>query len=111
MKLLVFVLNKIDKLNPLLNEFANNNICGATIISSNGMAHSLADNDDHNILASFRQFLDPKRKESKTIFMVVNESEINLILGVIEKVVGNIESPDTGIIFTLPVDFARGLVK
>ncbi len=111
MKLLVFVLNKIEKLNGLLNEFADHNIHGATIINSNGMAHSLVDSDDHKLFASFRQLLDPKRKESKTIFMVVNEDEIDLILHIIEKVVGNIESPDTGIVFTLPVDFARGLVK
>ena len=27
----------------------------------------------------------------------------------IEKVIGNLDKPDTGIIFTMPVDFVKGL--
>lgn len=111
MKVLFFVLNKIDKLNPLLNEFNNNNVSGATIFSSTGMAHSLYDSDDHHVFASFRSFLDPKRKESKTIMMVVEEKEINTIITCIEKIVGDIDNPDVGIIFTLPIDFVKGIHK
>lgn len=109
MKVLFFVLNKVDKLNALLNEFANKDVTGATIMNSHGMAHSLYDSDDHHAFASFRLFLDPKRKESKTIMMVIKDEEQDKVLECIEKVIGNLDKPDTGIIFTMPVDFIKGL--
>lgn len=111
MKALFFVLNKKEKLNALLNEFNDKNVSGATIFNSTGMAHALYDSDDHHVFASFRSFLDPKRKESKTIMMIVEEKEIETIIECIEKVVGNIDTPDVGIIFTMPIDFVRGIHK
>lgn len=111
MKALFFVLNRIEKLNPLLNEFANIGVRGATILNSNGMAHALFDSDDHNVFASFRHYLDPKRKESKTIVMIINEDEQEKIVNTIEEIVGDIDNADTGIIFTVPVDFVRGMTR
>ena len=70
MKLLVLVLNRPDKLNKLLHEFNDHEIRGATILESTGMAHTLMSDDDH-LFGSWRRFLDPDRKESKTIYMVV----------------------------------------
>ena len=111
MKALFFVLNKVEKLNQLLEEFARIGVKGATIMSSTGMAHSLYDSDDHHAFASLRNYLDPKRKESKTIMMVIEESDQEKILNCIEKIVGNIDNPDTGIVFTVPVDLIRGISK
>ena len=111
MKALFFVLNKVEKLNQLLEEFASIGVKGATIMSSTGMAHSLYDSDDHHAFASLRNYLDPKRKESKTIMMIVDEKEINKIIITIEKVVGSLENPDTGIVFSVPVDFIRGISR
>ena len=111
MKALFFVLNKIEKLNALLQEFSNTGVKGATILSSTGMAHALYDSDDHHAFASLRNYLDPKRKESKTIMMIINEDEQDNILNCIEKIVGDINNPDTGIVFTVPVDLIRGISK
>ncbi len=111
MKVLFFVLNKVEKLNQLLNELVENDVRGATIINSTGMAHSLADSDDHRIVSSLRQFLDPSRKESKTIFMVIDDNEQQKVVDIIEKVIGSLSTPDTGIIFTMPVDYTKGVFK
>lgn len=109
MKVLFFVLNKVEKLNVLLSEFNNEHIKGATILNSHGMAHSLYDSDDHHTFASFRAFLDPKRKESKTIVMVVKDEELQKVVDCIERIVGNLDTPDIGIIFTMPVDYVKGI--
>ena len=110
MKVLFFVLNKVEKLNPLLNEFAKCEVKGATILSSHGMAHSLVDSDDHHAFISYRNFLDPKRKESKTIVMVIEDDEVQKIVNIIESIVGSLEEPDTGIVFTTQLDYVRGLM-
>lgn len=108
MKLLVLVLNRTEKFDMLLKTLASNNITGATIISSKGMAHELMANNDLGILGSFRHLLDDSHKESKTMFMVTEENKVPVIIEVVESVVGSLDLPDTGILFTVPVDFTRG---
>ena len=47
-------------------------------------------------------------KENKTIMMVTKDQNVPKIEAVIERVIGNIDEPNTGILFTLPVDYLRG---
>ncbi|MFA6626953.1 MAG: hypothetical protein WCQ80_01150 [Bacilli bacterium] len=108
MKLLVLVLNKVECLEKMLKEFASNNISGATIISSTGMVHELMNSEDIGIIGSFRHFLNSQRKENKTIFMVVHEEKIPQVYQAIERTVGSLDLPDTGVIFTLSVDDFKG---
>ena len=54
MKLLILVLNKVDKLDKLLKEFASQHVTGATIVNSRGMARELMNKDELNIIGSFR---------------------------------------------------------
>ncbi len=110
MKLLVLVLNRPDKLNTLLHELNDHEIRGATILESTGMAHTLMSDDDH-LFGSWRRFLDPNRKESKTIYMVLEDDKILKVIDIIESVIGALDKPDAGIVFTVPVDFVKGIVK
>ena len=111
MKLLVFVLNKVEYLDELLEAFAAEKIGGATIFHSLGMAHELyhAGHEEDSFLGSLRAFLDPDREESRTIFTVVEDDQVEKTVGVIESIVGDLSRPDTGIVFTLPVDFIKGI--
>ncbi|MEN8904392.1 MAG: hypothetical protein ABF289_00365 [Clostridiales bacterium] len=111
MRLLFFVLNRVDKLDDVLTEFANNNITGATVIESVGMARVLNNQSEEDIpiLASLRAFLNPDRKENYVIFTVIRDNQLNDIVKLIESVVGDLSAKDTGIIFSLPVDFVKGV--
>ena len=112
MKLLIFILNKIDNLDRLIKEFAKHGITGATVISSSGMAHELLKSNDEtlsSIVGSLRKLLNPNDSQNKTIFMVVKEDKVHEIVEVIESVVGSLDQPDSGIIFTLPIDFIKGM--
>lgn len=114
MKLCFFVLNQTEKLDELLNEMANHEIKGATILESKGMARVLSskhDEDELEFLSSVRQFLSLKRKNSNVIFTLVEDNKVKCLLAVIESVVGSLEAPDTGIFFTVPVDFTKGVIK
>jgi hypothetical protein len=95
-----------------LKEFAHHNITGATVINSSGMAHELLKVDDETlsgIVGSLRKFLNPNDAQNKTIFMVVKEENVMEIVNVIESVVGSLDQPNSGILFTLPIDFLRGM--
>lgn len=111
MKLVIFILNKTEKLDSLLQELAVEHLTGATVLCSSGMASQLANSNDESlssIFGSIRNLLRDSKEENKTIMMVTKEANIAKIEAVIERVVGDINLPNTGILFTIPVDYLRG---
>ncbi|NLK38717.1 MAG: hypothetical protein GX303_00510, partial [Clostridiales bacterium] len=77
MQLLLIVLNKIEKLDELLERFLDNGFSGATIINSTGMVSELAKNmENYPIFGSLRYFIDLDRSENKTIFMALKDEHV-----------------------------------
>ncbi len=112
MKLVVFVLNNTDKLDELMVELSEAGIRGATIIESSGMAQVLTHSgEDDPLIAYLRSIVDPSKDNNKTILFVSEEEEIVTIREVIKKVIGDLSEPQTGILFTIPVDFTDGIKK
>ncbi len=111
MKLVTIILNKTECLDELLEEFTENGICGATIIDSKGMVQELIDHDHEDMffLMSFRSLLAPSHHENKTIIMVAKDEDVSKISTVVNKVTGGLNKPDTGILFTLPIDYLEGI--
>lgn len=111
MQLLVIVLNKTELLEDILEALEENGIRGATILDSKGMASELGEHDDFRFFSSLRLVLNPDHKENKTIFMVVRDEEVETISKLVNHINGGFENPDTGILFTVPVSHAEGLIK
>jgi len=112
MKLLVFILTKTEKLDSLVKEFAKHELTGATVIKSSGIARKLLQSNDEtlsNIVGSLRKILNLENVPNNTIFMVIKDEKVSEVTEVIESVVGSLEEPDNGIVFTLPVDFVKGM--
>lgn len=111
MKLVTIILNKTECLDEILEEFGNNNIPGATIIDSRGMVQELSDHDheDMSFLVSLRSLLSPAHKENKTIIMVAKDDDVKIISHIVNKATGGLNKPDTGILFTIPVDYVEGI--
>ena len=111
MKLLVLILDDVEKLETLLCALSEAKISGATIVESAGMARSLYHMEDGAFLGSLRLFLNPDREENRMIFMVLNDEQIQTVKAVIKDVIGDLSEPNTGILFTLPIDSVDGLHK
>ncbi len=109
MELLFFVLNNLDSLDDLLKGFSENQISGATLIDSTGLAHLLAENDYG--FGMLRSLLDLSRSQNKTIFMVCESGQVKKIEAIIEETVGDLNNPNTGVLFTVPVSYVKGIVK
>ncbi len=109
MKLLIFVLNKEEHLEEILEAFLELNIQGATIIDSVGMGSILA--QDIPIFAGFRNLLQGSRPANKTILTIIPEKLVEPAIQAIEQVVGSLKEPGNGIIFVLDVDKVVGLTK
>ncbi len=108
MKLVVIILSEEDRLQSLLKGFVKFGIRGATILSSKGMARALEDNDEYTFLGSIKAFLDPEQT-GKTVITVVRDEQVELVSNIISKTVGDLNEPDTGIMFTIPIDYVEGI--
>lgn len=113
MKLLFLVLNKTEKLDDILSEFVKNNIKGATIIDSMGMAQLLNakyDEDELSFLSSLRSFLNPEREKNNIVFTVIEDNMLDIAVKSIENVIGDLCTKDTGVVFSVPVDYVKGII-
>ena len=109
MKLMIFVLNKVDVLNFLLEDFSKAGITGATIINSTGMAMTLSRLENSFIGGSLRAFFEVDRDDNRTILAVIREDQVDVARQVIRDVVGDLSKPHTGVFFTVPIDFVEGI--
>lgn len=113
MKLFVLILNRTEKLDELMLAYANAKICGATILDSTGMARELFNSkyreEDISLFGSIRKYLNgDENKTSKTILTVIRDDQHDTIIKTTEQVVGDFSASDTGIMFTVPLDFVKG---
>jgi nitrogen regulatory protein P-II 1 len=109
MKLLVFVLNNEEYLEQVLSAYVEAGVAGATILDSEGMGRFLA--YEVPLFAGFKSFMKGNRPYNKTILSVIREQEIiDDLKKLIDEIVGGLDKPGTGIMFTLPIDWATGLV-
>lgn len=110
MKLLVFVLNNEEYLEEVLEAYVEAGITGSTILDSEGMGRFLT--YEVPLFAGFKDFMKGNRPYNKTILSVVKDDEVvRKAKQLVDEVVGGLENPGTGIMFTLPVDWAAGLAQ
>lgn len=107
MQLLLFILNKEEHLEEILEMFLELDITGATIIDSIGMGRILA--HDIPIFAGFRNLMQDSRPGNKTIFTVIYDEKVEQVVKGIEQICGCLDDPGSGILITLPVSNIKGI--
>lgn len=108
MKLVMYVLIKVELLQLLLTKLADEKISGATIIDSSGMGRELAESDEFSIFGSLRSLFNNNNRQTKTLLFVAKEEQVETIAKIIESVVGSLDAPNSGIFFSLPLDSVKG---
>lgn len=111
MKLMVLILNKTDALENLLEGMSAAGLAGATIIESSGLATTLSRLDSSFISSSIRSILSGTEEDNLTILSVIRNDQLEIARKVIYNTVGDLSTPNTGILFTVPIDFVEGTRK
>ena len=111
MKLMVLILNKTDTLEYLLEGLSAAGIGGATIIPSSGMAMTLSKMNSSFLSSSIRNMFSGEEDDNKTIISVIENDQLDLARRVVYNTVGDLSQPNTGIMFTIPLDFVEGRRK
>jgi hypothetical protein len=111
MYLLVNVLEQTEYLPAILEEFANLNIKGSTVINSTGMGRVLMQvGAAVPGMEGIKETLRKMEPSNKMIFTVVRDKKtLNSAIGIVKSLCGDLTEPGKGILFTLPLDFVDGL--
>lgn len=111
MKLMVLILNKTEVLENLLEGLSAAGIGGATIIQSSGLAMTLQKMNSSFLSQSIRSMLTGDEEDNRTVLSVINDDQLETVRKVIYNTVGDLSQPNTGIMFTIPLDFVEGRRK
>ncbi len=112
MQVLFLVLNETKYLDDILESFVEIGVKGATIVDSQGMGRALAAHSDQHIpmFGYLKNFLDDAHPYNKTIFTVLKSQElVDKVVKAVNDVVGDINKPGVGFIFTIPVGSVYGI--
>ena len=108
MELLVLVLHKVELLDDVLSFYVEAGVSGATVIDSVGMGRIIS---TMPIFAGFRDLMAGNRPSNKTILAAVDSSMVPDLTEGIGKILGDISEPGTGLVFTVPISYLKGMGK
>jgi hypothetical protein len=108
-KLCFFLIIKEDFLDEVLEAFLELDIRGATVLDSVGMGRILA--YEVPIFAGLRSIIPGSRPYNKTIFTIIDEDKLESLVAAVEQICGDFSTPGMGVMFTVPVNFVKGLAQ
>ncbi len=109
MHLLVTVVEEPEKIEPILDMLYENDITGATVIDSRGMGHMIADH--YSIFSRFSNLTGSHEGEThnNVLFTVIRTEEtLERAIEIIKEVIGDLNQPNTGLLFTMRLDRVEG---
>jgi nitrogen regulatory protein PII len=108
MELLVCVINREERLDEILSGFLELGITGATVVNSEGMGRLVTNGVP--VVAGLQSLLQQSRPHNTMIFSVIDSPEkLQAVIDMLQGLLGELEGPGTGIVFTVPVSRVVGL--
>jgi hypothetical protein len=115
MSMVLFVLHDPEKLKDVLAAWEECNISGVTVLFNTGLGRIRSYEglrDDMPLMPSLNDFFNNPDHYGRTIFTITDDDSIipNLIAAT-ERVVGNLNEPNRGVLAVLPTTQIYGLRK
>ena len=110
--MVMLVLHKVDSGKDILDAWDELGVGGITILETSGMGRAKRVTLTHDIplMPSLSDFLRRPELRHRTFFTVVeDETWVDRIIEVTEEIIGNLEGPNNGVLFVLPVARAVGM--
>ncbi len=112
MYMVMLILHKMDECTPVLDAWEETGVGGITILESSGLGRMRKARDQSGmpLMPSLSDFLKRPEVRHRTIFTVVDsEAWVDRLIEATERIIGDLERPDNGVMFVLPVYRAKGL--
>jgi len=110
LQLLILILKKVELIDEIIKQLAESGVKGGTIIEGSGMAKALINMEDLPIFGMLRHLLvDEEKVVCKLMMFVLKDEQVMTTRGTIKMVIGDLNIPNTGIMFSIPLTFVEGL--
>ncbi len=113
MQFILFVLNDPEIMDDVITAWEEVGVGGITILPSTGMARirdKAAWRDDLPLIPSIDDFHDYVEAFNRTLFTIVDSDEmVDKVIEATQRVTGDLNDPDTGILVTMPVNRFVGI--
>lgn len=111
MQLLFLVIKRIEIVDDIMRSLAKAGIHGGTCIDSVGMAKSISNMDSLPMIGVLRSILngEDSAQKGKTIFVAVSDDQVETAKKAILDVTGDLNVPNAGVLFGVPITFAEGI--
>lgn len=109
--LVVLVIDDPDSCPCILDAWEEIGVSGVTILESSGLGRlRRATRDDLPLMPSLRDILASREVPHRTLLSVVEDQEtVDKMVVAVQQTVGDLNQPDTGFLFVVPVLQAYGL--
>lgn len=110
--MILLVLDDVNQCTTILEAWDAQGVGGITILESTGMGRvkKLSIRDDMPLMPSLSRLLQSREERHRTLFTVVETEEmVDRVIATTEEILGNMEEPNNGVIFVLPVSRVKGL--
>ena len=110
--MILLVLDELEQCPSVLDAWDAAGAAGITILESTGLARvrKSAIRDDLPLMPSIESLLRGHEEQHRTLFTVVEDvAQVDRIIEATQAITGNLDEPDTGVLFVLPVTRAVGL--
>jgi len=107
MELLFCIVRQHRLVEEVLTGFLEVGIHGATVIDAKGMGEILT--TQVPIFAGFKSLFPVGGGHTYVIMSVVEKDLMDIAVGVVEEIVGDVDEPGAGILFTVPLTRVKGL--
>ena len=110
MHMIMFVLDDPDKLDEVLEAWEAVGVTGATIFESTGIQRRRRQTAPIPARFGFQQFPETFHQGQFTLFTIVRgEKKARDCIAAVEKVVGSLLEPNTGVLAAWPLDVVKGV--
>jgi len=112
--LVVFVLDDPDRSQDVLDAWESAGAKGITILESTGLGRVRRDGirDDLPLIPSLSEFFKSFETHNRTFFSVVDDLDTaHNLVGVVQNITGDLDKPNSGLLFIAPLVEAYGLNK
>lgn len=108
--LLVAIIDDLSKIWDVMDEWERLGVGGATIYDSSGLNKARQLRDDLPLFPSVRELLEGAETHHRTLLSVLEDGvDVEALVRATEKIVGRLDKPHTGLLFTVPVLKVWGL--
>lgn len=112
-QMVILVIHDPGKVDAVVDRWVELGVSGLTILDSSGWTQQAGRReirDDLPLFPSVRKVLRTAEQRNRTIFSVIpDDFDLDTLVAETEAILGGLDDPDTGILFTLPVTRTHGL--